>query len=103
MSAETALMPIPGVNEPVPTRNDEYLLYQTLVGAWPIDRERLTEYMLKAAHEAKVHTSWIEPDADYERGLTAFIAGVIGDAEFTADLEAFLAPLLWPARVSGGI
>lgn len=80
--------------------NAEYLLYQTLVGLWPIERERLTEYVLKAAHEAKMHTSWIEPDADYERGLTTFVEGVIGDAEFTADLEAFLAPLLWPARIS---
>ena len=38
--------------------NAEYLLYQTLVGAWPIDRTRISNYMLKAVREAKVHTSW---------------------------------------------
>jgi (1->4)-alpha-D-glucan 1-alpha-D-glucosylmutase len=41
-----------------PDRNIEYLLYQTLVGAWPIEAARLVAYMGKAAREAKIHTSW---------------------------------------------
>ena len=49
----------------LPDRNAEYLLYQILVGAWPIDVERATAYMLKATREAKAHTSW----TDGERGL----------------------------------
>ena len=54
------------INEPhrrgdLPDRNAEYLLYQTLVGAWPIAAERAVAYMEKAAREAKAHTSWTEP------------------------------------------
>ena len=45
----------------LPDRNAEYLLYQTLVGAWPIETERVIAYMEKASREAKVHTSWTNP------------------------------------------
>ena len=46
----------------LPDRNAEYLLYQTLVGAWPIETERVIAYMEKASREAKVHTSWTNAD-----------------------------------------
>jgi (1->4)-alpha-D-glucan 1-alpha-D-glucosylmutase len=74
-----------------PDRNAEYLLYQSLVGAWPIDPGRAGAFMLKAAKEAKVHTSWIDPNAGYDDALSAFVTAVLGDRGFTADLEAFLA------------
>ena len=74
-----------------PDRNAEYLLYQTLVGAWPIDAGRAGAFMAKAAKEAKVHTSWIDPNADYDDALAAFVAAVLADRGFVADLEAFLA------------
>jgi (1->4)-alpha-D-glucan 1-alpha-D-glucosylmutase len=74
-----------------PDRNAEYLLYQTLVGSWPIEVGRASAFMLKAAKEAKVHTSWIDPDADYDDALSAFVAAVVADQGFVADLEAFLA------------
>ena len=71
-----------------PSRNDEYLLYQTLVGTWPLEpmdaralahyRDRIQQYMQKAAREAKVHTSWINPNAPYERALADFIEGLLG-------------------------
>ena len=54
-------------------RNAEYLFYQTLVGAWPIERDRIVEYMRKAAREAKLRTSWTAPNEEYERSLTGFI------------------------------
>jgi (1->4)-alpha-D-glucan 1-alpha-D-glucosylmutase len=82
-----------------PDRNLEYYLYQTLVGAWPIELPRLKAHVEKAAREAKVHTSWNAPQADYEAGLMAFVEGVYGDERFRAELESFLAPLLEPARV----
>jgi (1->4)-alpha-D-glucan 1-alpha-D-glucosylmutase len=47
--------------------NEDYLLWQTLVGAWPLERERLEAYMEKALREAKVNTSWIEPNEVHER------------------------------------
>ena len=74
-----------------PDRNAEYLLYQTLLGAWPIDAARAAAYMEKAAREAKTHTSWTDPDAGYEAALHAFVAAVLGDGRFVADLTAFLA------------
>ncbi|HET9781809.1 MAG TPA: malto-oligosyltrehalose synthase [Candidatus Dormibacteraeota bacterium] len=73
-----------------PDRNIEYLIYQTLVGAWPIDKERLTEYLNKAAREAKLHTSWMSPVAAYEDALAAFVEAILSDGEFTADFESFL-------------
>ena len=73
-----------------PDRNIEYLMYQTLVGAWPLDVSRLTVFLRKAAREARVHTSWINPVAGYEDTLAAFAAAVLADGEFTNELETFL-------------
>ncbi|HEY3085839.1 MAG TPA: malto-oligosyltrehalose synthase [Candidatus Dormibacteraeota bacterium] len=73
-----------------PDRNLEYLAYQTLVGAWPIDADRLTSFLNKAAREAKVHTSWTSPVAVYEDALAGFVKAICSDAEFTSDLESFL-------------
>jgi (1->4)-alpha-D-glucan 1-alpha-D-glucosylmutase len=89
--------------EPVPDANDEYLLYQTLVGTWPLGETddgaradyvaRIQQYMDKATREAKVHTSWINPNETYDDGLRDFIAATLGDAAFVADLAAFQAPV----------
>jgi (1->4)-alpha-D-glucan 1-alpha-D-glucosylmutase len=84
----------------LPDRNAEWLLYQTLVGAWPITAERALAYMEKASKEAKEHTSWVDPDPKYDEALRRFVEGVLGDAEFTAALEAFVAPLVEPGRVN---
>jgi (1->4)-alpha-D-glucan 1-alpha-D-glucosylmutase len=73
-----------------PDRNAEYLLYQTLVGAWPVDAARAGAFMEKATKEAKVHTSWIDPRPDYDEALAAFVAAVLADAGFVAELERFL-------------
>ncbi len=73
-----------------PDRNLEYLAYQTLVGAWPLSAERLAQFLQKAAREAKVHTSWVNPVAAYEDAVHRFAASIVGDAEFTSDLESFL-------------
>ncbi len=83
-----------------PDRKAEYLLYQTLVGAWPISKDRLLAYMKKAAREAKEHTSWISPDESYEEALEKFINSILDDADFRASLESFLNPLIHPARVN---
>ena len=81
-------------------RNAEYLFYQTLVGAWPLTPERASAYMEKAAREAKAHTSWTRPAADYEQSLSVFVRGAFEDAAFQRDLEAFVAPLVEPARIT---
>ncbi len=73
-----------------PDRKTEYFLYQTLVGAWPISKERLIDYMRKVIREAKEYTSWITPNAAYETALEQFCDSLLGDSEFTADLEQFI-------------
>src|SRR5215468_10093257 len=69
-----------------PDRNDEYLLYQTLVGAWPVLpteegaeplTARITAYMEKATKEAKRRTSWVNPDADYDRAVREFVTRIL--------------------------
>ncbi|MGE3519287.1 MAG: malto-oligosyltrehalose synthase [Vicinamibacterales bacterium] len=67
-----------------PDANEEYFIYQTLIGAWPFDAAdepafavRMSEYMLKALREAKVNTSWLRPDEDYERAVLQFVERVL--------------------------
>lgn len=68
------------------TRNDEYLLYQTLIGAWPLDTDkgdwkqfvdRIEQYMLKAIREAKEYTSWANQSSDYENAMSNFVRAVL--------------------------
>lgn len=92
--------------ERAPTPNDEYLLYQTLVGAWPLGRltdeewshfnEKIEQYMLKAAREAKEHTSWANADTAYESALSGFTRAVLDRTRtnpFLADFEDFQRPV----------
>src|ERR1700722_12122076 len=83
-----------------PDRHAEYLLYQTLIGAWPIDRERCWQYMLKACREAKINTSWHEPNIAYEESIRSFVDGVFETPEFIASLERFIDPLILPGRIN---
>ena len=82
-------------------RDAEYLLYQTLLGVWPLagvdgpgERERLAarlaDYATKAAKEAKRRTSWLNPDPDYEESLRAFAAALLEPGKNTAFMEDFL-------------
>src|SRR5690606_20184776 len=73
--------------------NTEYLYYQTLVGAWPIDAERIGAYMEKAVREARETTEWTRINADYESALQQFIAATLTDAHFCAEVSAFVADI----------
>ncbi len=85
-----------------PSPDDEYLLYQTLVGTWPLEerddagldayRGRIEAYMLKAAREAKARTSWAAPDPEYEEALSQFVRAALEPREgnvFLSDFRAF--------------
>jgi len=72
-----------------PDAIEEYTILQTLVGAWPIDAERLCAYMVKAMREAKRNTSWVEQDAGWEERVLAYCRGLYEHAEFRADFEPF--------------
>ena len=83
----------------VPGPNEEYLLYQTLIGAWPISVDRLQAFLLKAIHEAKIETSWINPALRYDEAVLSFAKAVLDPARsdrFLADFTAF------QARVAAG-
>ncbi len=80
----------------MPSANDEYFLYQTLLGTWPFgdfDRcaylERLREYAVKAVREAKVHTAWIKPDQEYEQTYLDFIEKILADEAFLQEFLPF--------------
>ncbi len=71
-------------DRPVPDRREELLIYQTLLGIWPLDErelrglsKRLRAYVVKAAREAKVNTSWRDPDPRYERALERFVVTLL--------------------------
>jgi (1->4)-alpha-D-glucan 1-alpha-D-glucosylmutase len=83
-----------------PDRNTEYFLYQTMVGAWPISPDRLVAYMEKAAREAKVKTSWVQQNKDFEVALRSFIENILSSEAFVADLEAFVRRVLHPGRIN---
>jgi (1->4)-alpha-D-glucan 1-alpha-D-glucosylmutase len=89
-----------------PDLNEEYFLYQTLLGAWPLAInseqehqnfvERMQQYMVKALHEAKVNLSWINPDPDYVAATTEFISRILAPAtrgksnSFLESMQGFL-------------
>ena len=91
-------------DKPAPSPNDEYLLYQTLVGAWPsepltensdendwkIFRERMENYMLKAVREAKQNTSWINRNTEYETAVSSFVRALLAPGEKNRFLDDFV-------------
>jgi malto-oligosyltrehalose synthase len=103
---------------PVPSADDEYLLYQTLVGAWPIEllgpdepavlplerfRERINAYMIKAVREAKQSSNWATPNTQYEAALSGFVHRLLDwdhFCTFLADLQAFATRIALPGMIN---
>lgn len=96
---------------PAPSRNDEYLFYQSSLGIWPLtppnDEERqeliarLQQYMIKAIHEAKLRTSWIDPDEEYDNAVSAFVQNTLqADSPFLEDLQALADRIRVPGLVN---
>ena len=87
-----------------PSANEEYLLYQTLLGTWPLSAEavdqvfveRMQRYLLKAIKEAKVNSSWIQPNEEWENAVTGFIAEIIDpNHPFRAQIEPAAKRIAW--------
>jgi (1->4)-alpha-D-glucan 1-alpha-D-glucosylmutase len=76
---------------PGPDANEEYLIYQTLVGAWPIEPERLLAYLEKALREAKVNTAWGSVNEEWERSVLDFAAALYDHAPFRERFDPFVA------------
>jgi (1->4)-alpha-D-glucan 1-alpha-D-glucosylmutase len=95
-----------------PDRRDEHLLYQTLLGAWPdggVERGtpahaelvgRIQRYMEKALREAKVHTSWTNPDEEYEAAVRGFVERALGSTAFVSELSAVAERVARAGRIS---
>ncbi|QKG25059.1 malto-oligosyltrehalose synthase [Actinomadura verrucosospora] len=79
----------------------EYLLWQTLVGAWPIIPDRLQQFLVKAMREAKTRTSWAEQDTAYENAALGHARRVLEDPDLVTDMTAFVARIEPYARVNG--
>jgi (1->4)-alpha-D-glucan 1-alpha-D-glucosylmutase len=86
-----------------PDANEEYLLYQTLLGTWPIQPdgepepsatpehvERIQAYMAKALHEAKINTSWIQPNEEWDAAMRDFVAKILAPSPRNKFLPAFI-------------
>jgi (1->4)-alpha-D-glucan 1-alpha-D-glucosylmutase len=96
-----------------PDRNDEYLLYQTLLGTWPDpgsatpDAEfvaRIVAYMEKATREAQTHTSWLTPNEEYESATTAFVEALLDPTvseSFLQDLAALAGTVAYFGALNG--
>jgi (1->4)-alpha-D-glucan 1-alpha-D-glucosylmutase len=94
----------------VPDANEEYLIYQTLLGMWPIDAanissvtKRLQDYMVKALREAKIHTRWVETNEAYENAVTRFIERILAceaARAFMQDFGRFERKLAWCGMVN---
>jgi len=89
-------------SKPVPDRNEEYYFYQTLIGTWPmttisddeyeIYRKRINDHMVKSIREAKINTSWINPNSFYEEALLSFVNSIMlraSENEFLKDFIPF--------------
>src|ERR1019366_5318 len=103
---------------PVPSPDDEYLLYQTLVGAWPIEllgpdepaglplaqfSERIDAYMIKAVREAKQVSNWAAPNTEYEAALSSFVRTILDwdpSCAFLAELQAFATRIALPGMIN---
>jgi (1->4)-alpha-D-glucan 1-alpha-D-glucosylmutase len=81
---------------PLVDRRTEWLAYQTVVGAWPVTAERLMAYLEKATREAKLHTSWTDPNPDYDAAVADFAKLLLADGDVAGGLERFAGRLRRP-------
>jgi (1->4)-alpha-D-glucan 1-alpha-D-glucosylmutase len=73
-----------------PDAATEQLVWQTLVGAWPISADRAVAYLEKATREGKARTSWVDPVPEFDQAVQAFVRAVLDDASLVAEVEAFV-------------
>jgi (1->4)-alpha-D-glucan 1-alpha-D-glucosylmutase len=78
---------------------DALLLWQTMAGAWPLERGRCRAYMEKAAREAGLHTTWTDPDPAYERALAGLVDRAYADPALLAELEELVAEIAPAGRI----
>ena len=94
----------------VPDRSEEYFLYQTLLGVWPLDShgcasllERVQGHIIKATREAMVHTRWTRPNQPHEDALLSFVSRILSkdNADFLADFRQFQKKVAYFGMING--
>ena len=95
----------------VPDANEEYLIYQTLVGLWPADPSelpkisaRLQAYVMKAIREAMVHTRWTEPNTAHEQAICSFIERILApqdNAPYLSHVAHFMHRVVYAGMING--
>ena len=97
-------------SRPTPDRNEEYYLYQTLLGVWPLEQqsfstllERVQEHLIKATREAMVHTRWTRPNQEHEDALRNFAARILSsdNSEFLNDFRDFQTKIAYLGMING--
>ncbi len=86
------------VRHPLPDRSLDLLAWQSLVGAWPIDAQRLAGYLGKASKEAKLVTSHVDGVPEVDEAVAAWPCAVLGDTELCAEIAAFVEEIAGPGR-----
>jgi (1->4)-alpha-D-glucan 1-alpha-D-glucosylmutase len=102
--------------QPAPDRNEDYLLYQTLVGTWPLELpdpgsyatfcDRIQSYMSKALYEAKVHTSWVNPNQLYNSAIHKFVEAILDRTRpnpFLQDMTSFIENIIIPVGLCNAL
>jgi (1->4)-alpha-D-glucan 1-alpha-D-glucosylmutase len=84
----------------VPAPNEQVLIFQSMMGAWPIEPDRLKPYITKALREGKTHTSWVNTDKDYERGVLQFVDSLYANKVFLKDFGRFQTKIAYYGALS---
>jgi (1->4)-alpha-D-glucan 1-alpha-D-glucosylmutase len=87
-------------SETAPDANEQILIYQTMLGAWPIEAERLKDYVRKALREGKTHSSWIDVNGDYERQVLEFVDGLYSNEKFLRSFAKLQIEIDWYGALS---
>jgi len=92
---------VPGILGTVPGPNEEYMIYQTLVGVWPLGAkdassdfiDRVKNYLTKCMKEAKLHTTWVKQNEPYEKAMISFLESIMKDETWKTSFLSFINPL----------
>jgi (1->4)-alpha-D-glucan 1-alpha-D-glucosylmutase len=86
--------------ESAPDMNEQMLIYQAMLGAWPIESSRVRQYVTKALREAKTHTNWLKVNTEYEDKVMGFIDSLYGEQVFMNDFNRFHRKIAWFGALS---
>lgn len=87
-------------SDTAPDANEQILIYQTMLGAWPVEPDRLKSYVTKALREARTHTTWLDQNEEYEKQVLGFVDLLYSKQIFLKDLSRFHEKIAWFGALS---